>query len=981
MKTTYRSMGNGSTVYHRHYTSLRGVDFSPSPDISKSHFADIENMWRDPVSETGALESYPGYRVFASLPAPIYGIYHHRTGEKSYLVVHAADKLFRFEASLRNHPLTLASLSPLPVTVAMEKGCAFAFGESLYLLIGGSYYRISPDGEIGALGSEGNTAYVPLTYYNGEMYEQRNLLTDEVRHVFTADGDYSRVDDGASSLSYRIYNETQKWCTVSASAQGGDCAVITVPKSVVIGESSYTVTAVDVGGFANMRSLTSISLPEGIESIGADAFAGCSALLSVHLPKTVRLIGKRAFYGCLSLSEIYFSDAVTDIGDDAFAYCPSLSSVLCGGLRAKYNAITMAGSETLREMNVSVSVEAIPKKSRAAVVRYPLFDPIERVLGATLGDFPITDDNTPYENGLLRYRTVEEKGLITFVELITSDESFLVGKQLTLHLKASPSRFSSPRNYTAFGVGHPELSGCEAISGCRLACAYDGRIFFTGNPALPNTVFHSLPDESGLNNPFYVGNLSYFNDGSAITPNRALLSTGELLIVFKGEDDSDGAIYYHKAESTGIDAVARIYPTVSAVHGVGAAGAAISFRDDPVFLSSRGLLGIEKQSVNLERSLAVRSFPVSARLCREDLKEASLAVHEGMLYLLTRGSIYLADSRRYRYREGGDSGYEWYFLSGIGAFSGDMPLYKRTTFLPVGAADEGILSAASEGEEVTGTVFSMTLKSGEMIYYEKTADGKKYAVDTDGECTGGVFSPATVLCAAGGALYFGTEGGHVGCMNTDKRGKGLYRLLPDDRYTRKNGVMLPLNEKRFPMQSADALERLLLFEKSGEDYIACGEGLVYIDGGRAALAECAEERMCLNEVHPYFYTYGGHAYTAACTLAADDGDIPHLAKDTLPLSAAAKLKTAAGGGFSVLVRTERTPWHVCERLTAGRADFSNLDFGMLDFYGEDSVTLPLRERERGWCYTQYRFAETAVRRPFGIYALSYAYTLGGHIKT
>ena len=70
------------TVYRRHYTSLRGVDFSPSPEISKSHLADIENMWRDPVAENGSLESYPGYRVFASLPSPIFGIYHQRVGEK-----------------------------------------------------------------------------------------------------------------------------------------------------------------------------------------------------------------------------------------------------------------------------------------------------------------------------------------------------------------------------------------------------------------------------------------------------------------------------------------------------------------------------------------------------------------------------------------------------------------------------------------------------------------------------------------------------------------------------------------------------------------------------------------------------------------------------------------------------------------------------------------------------------------------------------
>ncbi len=977
---SYRSSFGGETVYHRRFTSLRGVDFSPSPDISKSHFADMENMWRDPVAENGALESYPGYRVFASFPSPIFGVYHQRANKKSYLVVHAGERLYRFESRLRNHPRALSSLLPLPIMVGKEKGCAFSDGESLYLLICGSYYRISSEGSVFTLGEEECHPYVPLTYYNGEMYEQRNLLTNEVRHVFSADGDYLHTDDGTNTLSYRIYNKALKLCSVAASSLSADCAVLSVPESVLIDGESYTVKGIDSGGFANMRTLTSICLPEGIEHIGESAFAGCTALFSVNLPKTALRIGKSAFYGCLSLSEIYFSDSMTEIGENAFSSCPSLSSVLFGGTKESYDGILMKGSDTLRDKNLSVTFEAHAKTYRAAILRYPLLDPTERVLSVSLGDFSVTDDNTPYENGLLRYRTVKENDLITHLELITSDEGFLAGKKLTLHLLASPSRFSSPRAFTAFGTGHPEISGKDAICRCRLAIAHDGRVFFTGNPALPNTVFHSLPDDTGLNNPLYIGNLSYFNDGSSATENRALLSTGEFLVVFKGDEDADGAIFYHKAESTGIDYIPRIYPVSAALSGVGAWGEAICFKDDPVFLSRRGLLGMEKQSVNLERSLAVRSFPVSTRLCREDLSSASLAVHEGMLYLLSGGNVYIADSRRFRYREGGEGGYEWYFLSHVGAFEGDRPLYKRTARLPDGADAEGILSG-KEGAPALGTVYSMTLPSGESVFYEKTADGKKYAVDTDGERTGGVFRPATVLCAAGGALFFGTESGHLGCMNTDKRGQGLYRLLPDGRYAKRYGVYIPLNENGLGLQSEDTIELLPLFEKKNGDFIPAGEGWVYIDGHSGALVERIDEGIKAHEIHSHFYSYAGHAYTAACTLAADDGDAPHYAKDTMPLSVAAKVKTAPGGSFHVLVRTERSSWEACERLSAGRADFSAFDFSRLDFYGEDSAILSLRERERGWCFKQFRFVETEARHPFGLYALFYAFTVSGHIKS
>ena len=968
-----------NTVYRRHFTALRGVDFSPSADISKSHLADMENMWRDPVAENGSLESYPGYRVFATLPSPVFGIYHQRVGEKSYLVVHAKSSLYRFESALRNHPRELAALSPLPVTVKEEKGCAFASGESLFLLIGKDYLKILPDGTVKSLERD-ECAYVPLTYHNGEAYEQRNLLTDEVRHTFTADGGEYKGAEGEETLRFRPYSEKEMSCAVYASSKSADIAVLKIPKTAVIDGEIYTVRAIENGAFTNMRSLVSVSLPSTIELVGSDAFAGCTALLSASLPDGARQIGRRAFYGCLSLTELYLPASLESIGENAFAYTTSLREILYGGDEAGYAAIAMLGEDTLRERELTLTVGALPMEDHAAIFRYPLLDPTVEILSVSLPDVRLGEDFIFYQNTALRYRTVKDEELYTHIELITSDESFLAGKTLTLRLLASPSLFSTPRAYTAFGAGHPELSGKSAVCACRIAAAHDGRVFLTGNPSLPATVFHSLPDETGLNNPFYIGNLSYFNDGVGSSPNRALLSLGKHLAVFKEDTDGGGAIYYHKGESTGINLVPRIYPVESALCGVGAVGEAVSFKDDPVFLSGGGLMGIEKQSLSLERSVLPRSFPVSARLCREELSRASLAVHEGMLYLLTDGRIYLADSRFFRSHSDGSVGYEWYFLSGIGAYENDRPLYKRTAHLPDGALAYGILPADDEAV-AQGTVYSVTLPSGTLAYYEKTADGKKYAVDTDGERTGGTFSPASVLCAAGGVLFFGTEGGHLGCMNTDKRGRGIYRLFPSHLYAKRGEAYVPLCEGSFPYQSGDAIETLPLYQKEEDAFLAYGDGEVYIDGGSGALAERLDESLGVREVHPYFYTFDGHAYTAACTLAADDGGIPNYAKDTVPLSAAIKVKTASGGSFRVLVRTERTPWHECEMLSAGRADFSDLDFTRLDVYAEESATLPLRERERGWCYKQFRLAETEARRPFGLYALFYAYTPSGHIKT
>jgi hypothetical protein len=783
-------------------------------------------------------------------------------------------------------------------------------------------------------------------------------------------------------LIFRVLSEEEKTCTVRASEALTEPTSITVPAEAIIGGESYTVTVVAANAFANLPTLVNVSLPDTIKVIGANAFSGCSALLTVNLPDAVYAIGERAFYACYGLSRIYLGKALTHVFDGAFTRCPFMEAIRFGGTEEQYALISMEGEDTLSDKGVTPTYEAEPFEVLPALCRYPLCDPVTDIIGVSLNGVTVLDDNTPYEGELVRYRTVIADGLITHIDLITSSRRLLKEKRLSLHLRASPSKFSTPLGYTAFGDTHPALSGRDALSGCRAVGLYDGRVFFTANPSLPNTVFHTLPDESGMNNPLYVGNLSYFNDGFATTPNRALLGTGSMLIVFKGDADGDGGIYYHTASDTGIHLIPRIYPTASGVDGVGALGGAVNFRDDPVFLGREGLIGIEKQTVNLERSLVSRSRFVNLRLLREDLCAASMAVFEGLLYLLTNGRIYLADGYRTASSKDGTVGYEWYYLSGIGSYTGDAPLYRRSAFLPEGCetAPIPISLAPTAGEAATGEIFSVTLQNGTLLYYEKASDGACYAVDSDGERTGGVFAPATVLCAAGGALFFGTSDGSLGCMNTDKRGKRLYRLTSSPLYACLDGRYIPLSHSELPMQSEDALLSLPLFEKSEESYIPREKGLVYIDQGMAALAEPMGEEVRAGEVHRYFYSYASHAYTAACSLSPDDGDIPHYAKDTLPLSVAAKVKTPPGGGFTALVRTDRAPWHVCDVLSAGSADFGNFDFSVLDFHSEGSATIPLRERERGWCFKQFRFAVTEMRRPFGLYALSYSFRTSGHIK-
>ena len=71
----------------------------------------------------------------------------------------------------------------------------------------------------------------------------------------------------------------------------------------------------------------SVSLPDGLETIGASAFSGCSLLTEIQIPATVTSIGASAFSGCTGLQEIVIPEGITRIEGYTFRGCSGLNSV------------------------------------------------------------------------------------------------------------------------------------------------------------------------------------------------------------------------------------------------------------------------------------------------------------------------------------------------------------------------------------------------------------------------------------------------------------------------------------------------------------------------------------------------------------------------------------------------------------------------------------------------------------------------------
>ena len=90
------------------------------------------------------------------------------------------------------------------------------------------------------------------------------------------------------------------------------------------------VTSIGYREFCYWTSLRSITIPNSVTSIGDQAFVNCASLTNITIPDSVTLIGPEAFDSCTSLRSITIPDSVTSIGYNAFSNCRSLTSVTIG---------------------------------------------------------------------------------------------------------------------------------------------------------------------------------------------------------------------------------------------------------------------------------------------------------------------------------------------------------------------------------------------------------------------------------------------------------------------------------------------------------------------------------------------------------------------------------------------------------------------------------------------------------------------------
>lgn len=296
-----------------------------------------------------------------------------------------------------------------------------------------------------------------------------------------------------------------------------------------------------------------------------------------------------------------------------------------------------------------------------------------------------TADNTTV-NYLLSLKDLDDKpadawSVINGEEVHYTEVSTTpTGKQFTLNRTTGEIKFGEAPQYEITGVENLFIKASKTSKGyadkinkCTEILVFDNRLFLTGNPEYPNTIFWS-----GNADFSYFGEIMYSdNAGTGSAPVIALqLLSDSRFVSIKKDTNQDGTYAVWATQTMDSDVQPEIYSPSKGNSTVGCTSrnAHAVFVDDNVFLSFNGLNAISRSlSLSYERNIEHRSTLVDVKLLSEDLEKAIIEPHSKWLYILfPNGHCYIADSSARTSKVSSFTEYEWAYLENIGAYEGQI---------------------------------------------------------------------------------------------------------------------------------------------------------------------------------------------------------------------------------------------------------------------------------------------------------------------
>ena len=157
----------------------------------------------------------------------------------------------------------------------------------------------------------------------------KNVLMLFVAMAAMLPASMSAYDFKEGGLFYNV-NGNEVAVTFEFENVGSYSGDVVIPETVVHNGVEYPVTAIGYKAFCFCYNLTSIEIPNSIDSISSHAFNRCERLQSVVIPNSVVTLYPCAFNSCTSLKSVVIGNSVSVIEEYCFQYCEQLTDVVIG---------------------------------------------------------------------------------------------------------------------------------------------------------------------------------------------------------------------------------------------------------------------------------------------------------------------------------------------------------------------------------------------------------------------------------------------------------------------------------------------------------------------------------------------------------------------------------------------------------------------------------------------------------------------------